>query len=129
KLPQNMVNFELFSSPDQPRAVNKEWEAKQQAVDTSKMSRMTIRLDGSSIEFPLAYGGENILDASLQQGADLPYACKGGVCSTCKAKVVEGEVAMEVNYSLEPDEIARGFILTCQAHPRSEKVVVDFDIK
>jgi ring-1,2-phenylacetyl-CoA epoxidase subunit PaaE len=69
------------------------------------------------------------LDAALQQGADLPYACKGGVCSTCKAKLVSGEVDMEVNYALEPDELAANFILTCQAHPRTETVVVDFDVK
>ena len=77
----------------------------------------------------LPYVGDNILDAALQQGADLPYACKGGVCCTCRAKLVEGEVDMEVNYALEPDELANNFILTCQSHPRTERVVVDFDIK
>ena len=65
----------------------------------------------------------------MKNGADLPFACKGGVCATCRAKLVEGEVDMEVNYSLEPDELANNFILTCQAHPRSEKVTVDFDYK
>lgn len=129
KWSQSKVNFELFSSPDQPKTVNKAWEAKQQHIDTSKTCHMTVKLDGSAIDFPLAYGGDNILDAALQQGADLPYACKGGVCSTCKAKVIEGSVDMEVNYSLEPDEIEKGFILTCQAHPRSERVIVDFDTK
>lgn len=73
--------------------------------------------------------GDAILDAALKHGADLPYACKGGVCCTCRAKLVEGEVDMEVNYGLEPDEIEQGFILTCQSHPKSEKVVVDFDVK
>jgi len=123
------VHFELFSSPDQPHRVNKEWVKKQERVDTTKMSRVTVRLDGAAFDMDLAYGGENILDAALQQGADLPYACKGGVCCTCRAKLVEGEVDMEVNYALEPDEIANNFILTCQAHPRTERVVVDFDIK
>ena len=65
----------------------------------------------------------------MQQGADLPYACKGGVCATCRAKLVEGEVNMDVNYALEKEELENGFILTCQSHPRSEKVVMDFDIK
>ena len=69
------------------------------------------------------------LDAALAQGADLPFACKGGVCCTCKAKLIEGEIEMEVNYGLEPDEVEAGFILTCQSHPRSEKVRVDFDVK
>ncbi|WP_118976056.1 1,2-phenylacetyl-CoA epoxidase subunit PaaE [Taibaiella koreensis] len=129
KMPAQKVHFELFSSPDQPRAVHKDWEEKQQQIDHSKMSRVTVRLDGAAFEMDLAYGGNNILDEALRQGADLPYACKGGVCSTCKAKLVSGEVDMEVNYALEPDELAANFILTCQSHPRTEKVVVDFDIK
>ena len=80
-------------------------------------------------DFDLAYGGESILDAALQQGADLPFACKGGVCCTCRAKVITGEVDMEVNYALEEDELANNFVLTCQAHPRTERVIIDFDIK
>ncbi|HMV24555.1 MAG TPA: 2Fe-2S iron-sulfur cluster-binding protein, partial [Saprospiraceae bacterium] len=75
------------------------------------------------------YGAETILDAAMQQGADLPFSCKGGVCCTCRAKLVEGEVDMTRNFGLEPDELEAGFILTCQSHPRSEKVVVDFDQK
>ena len=65
----------------------------------------------------------------MKQGADLPFACKGGVCCTCRAKVIEGTVAMEVNYALEKDEEANGFVLTCQAHPTIEKVVIDFDAR
>ncbi|RYD88698.1 MAG: 2Fe-2S iron-sulfur cluster binding domain-containing protein, partial [Sphingobacteriales bacterium] len=71
----------------------------------------------------------SILDAALKQGADLPYACKGGVCCTCKAKLLEGEVEMDENWGLEPDEVAAGYILTCQSHPRTARVVVDFDVK
>lgn len=123
------VHFELFSSPDQPKSVHKAWEDKKQQIDPTKVSQVTVKLDGAAFEMNLAYGGENILDAALQQGADLPYACKGGVCSTCKAKLISGEVDMEVNYALEPDELAANFILTCQSHPRTEKVVVDFDVK
>ena len=70
-----------------------------------------------------------ILDAALKQGADLPYACKGGMCCTCKARLLEGEVEMDVHWGLEHEEIEKGFILTCQSHPKTEKVVVDFDIK
>ena len=69
------------------------------------------------------------MDAALKQGADLPYACKGGVCCTCKAKLLEGQVEMEVNWGLEQDEIDAGYILTCQSHPTTERVVVDFDAK
>ena len=88
-----------------------------------------MKLDGIQFDFDLAFGGQSILDAALKQGADLPYACKGGVCTTCKAKLTEGEVEMDVNWGLEPDEVAAGYILTCQAHPKTEKITVDFDAK
>jgi ring-1,2-phenylacetyl-CoA epoxidase subunit PaaE len=83
-------------------------------------------IDGKRREVPVAEG-EAILDAALRAGLDLPFACKGGMCSTCRAKLVKGEAAMDVNYSLEPWELKAGFILTCQAKPVSEKVVVDYD--
>ncbi|NNE23102.1 MAG: 2Fe-2S iron-sulfur cluster binding domain-containing protein, partial [Rhizobiales bacterium] len=66
-------------------------------------------------------------DAAHAAGIDVPFACKGGVCCTCKAKLIEGEVSMDVVYGLEPDEIAAGYILTCQSHPKTEKLVVDYD--
>jgi ring-1,2-phenylacetyl-CoA epoxidase subunit PaaE len=83
-------------------------------------------IDGKRREVPIAEG-EAILDAALRAGLDLPFACKGGMCSTCRAKLVEGEAAMDVNYSLEPWELKAGFILTCQAKPVSQKLVVDYD--
>ncbi len=96
---------------------------------TGPASYVTVKLDGRSFDFKLNQNGDAILDAALKQGADLPYACKGGVCCTCRAKLVSGEVEMDVNYALEPEEVAAGFILTCQSHPRSENVVIDFDVK
>jgi len=86
----------------------------------------SLIIDGKRKEVPVAEG-EAILDAALRAGVDLPFACKGGMCSTCRAKLVEGEAPMELNYSLEPWELKAGFILTCQAKPVSEKVVVDYD--
>ena len=86
----------------------------------------SLIIDGKRREVPVAEG-ESILDAALRAGMDLPFACKGGMCSTCRAKLVEGEARMEVNYSLEPWELKAGFILTCQARPVSDKVVVDYD--
>ena len=68
-----------------------------------------------------------VLEAALRVRSDLPFACKGGVCGTCRARVVEGTVAMDANWALEPDEIERGYVLTCQSHPASDRVVVDFD--
>jgi ring-1,2-phenylacetyl-CoA epoxidase subunit PaaE len=86
----------------------------------------SLVVDGKRREVPVAEG-ESILDAALRAGIDLPFACKGGMCSTCRAKLVEGEAQMEVNYSLEPWELKAGFIPTCQARPASQKVVVDYD--
>ena len=122
------IHFELFTTPG---AAMKSAIASTPPVESSVNkdfeSLITVVLDGVNIEFPLKTGGASILDAALKQGADLPFACKGGVCCTCKAKVQSGEVVMDVNYGLEPDEVENGFILTCQAHPVSAAVVVDFD--
>jgi ring-1,2-phenylacetyl-CoA epoxidase subunit PaaE len=86
----------------------------------------SLIIDGKRRDVPVAEG-EAILDAALRAGMDLPFACKGGMCSTCRAKLVEGKAEMDVNYSLEPWELKAGFILTCQAKPVSDKVVVDYD--
>lgn len=122
------IHFELFTTPGQAVA-RKENRANAAIKDSGPQSNITIRLDGRSFDFNLSQNGLSILDAALQQGADLPYACKGGVCCTCRARLMSGEVSMDVNYALEPEEVEAGFILTCQSHPRSEKVVVDFDVK
>ncbi len=121
------IHFELFTTPGQKQvAVG----SRQLAVGSSgPSSKITVKLDGRSFDFDLGFNDDSILDAALKQGADLPFACKGGVCCTCKAKLLEGEVEMEVNWGLEQEEVEQGFILTCQSHPMSEKVVVDFDIK
>lgn len=92
------------------------------------VAQIKITLDTNTFEFPLLSSGDSILEAALKAGADLPFSCKGGVCCTCRAKLVAGAVEMDVNYALEPDEIAAGFILTCQSHPKTEQVTVDFDV-
>lgn len=86
----------------------------------------TLIADGKRREVPVAVG-EAILDAALRAGMDLPFACKGGMCATCRARIVEGQAVMDVNYSLEPWELQAGFVLTCQAHPTTPRVVVDYD--
>ena len=121
------IHFELFFSAASAEK-KKEHELAINKSDDD-FSKVTVKLDATALKLDLAYHGPTILDAALQNGADLPYACKGGVCATCKCKLEKGEVEMDINYSLEPDEIAAGFILSCQAHPRSEEVVVNFDIK
>ena len=86
-----------------------------------------IIADGKTRQLRIASDGPSILDAGLAAGANLPYACKAAVCCTCRARVLEGEVRMDRNYTLEPPEIARGFVLTCQSHPVSDRVVISFD--
>jgi len=125
-VPTQKIHFELFTTAGQQHKKNHQQE---EDIDKGPKSKITVTLDGISFDFELSQKGDAILDAALKHGADLPYACKGGVCCTCRAKLIEGEVDMEVNYGLEPDEIEQGFILTCQSHPKSEKVVVDFDVK
>jgi ring-1,2-phenylacetyl-CoA epoxidase subunit PaaE len=88
---------------------------------------VTVVLDGATRTFTLEKGKESILEAGLRAGIELPYSCKGGVCSTCRAKLVAGEADMDVNFALEDYEVARGFVLTCQSYPASDKVTVDYD--
>ena len=120
------IHVELFTAgaTGKPKATTA-----QQANNEGPTSEISIKLDGSVFNFNLPYDSESILDAAMRHGADLPFSCKGGVCCTCRAKVIEGEVDMEINYALEPEEVEQGFVLTCQSHPRSEKVVIDFDVK
>ena len=121
------IHFESFSAVGLKKQINSSKIPTKQ--NTAHKSKITVKLDGSVFDFELAFDGDNLLDAALLHGADLPYSCKGGVCCTCRAKLVEGKVDMDVNYGLAPEEIEQGFILTCQSHPRTEKVIVDFDIK
>ena len=115
------IHTELFHADPVPRAP----EAMSSSVEGA--AHVTIRLDGRTSDFELRPDGVGVLEAALQVRSDLPFACRGGVCGTCRAKLVEGTVAMDVNYALEPEEIEGGYVLTCQSHPTSERVVVDYD--
>ena len=122
------IHFELFSTTGEKRKSIA--RSRESGASAGSKSNITVKLDGRSFDFELPLNSETvILDAALQQGADLPYACKGGMCCTCKAKLEEGEVEMDVHWGLEEEEIEKGYILTCQSHPKTEKVVIDFDIK
>jgi ring-1,2-phenylacetyl-CoA epoxidase subunit PaaE len=97
------------------------------ASAAGETSTVTIVLDGRSTTFELAADGPTVLDAALDARPDAPYACKGGVCGTCRCRVVEGEVELDGGYALEPDELKAGFVLACQSHPRTPTVTLDFD--
>ncbi|MFK7951416.1 MAG: 1,2-phenylacetyl-CoA epoxidase subunit PaaE [Ekhidna sp.] len=122
KVPEERVHLELFTSP-----LGKLGSGDKELKHEKASAEITIELDGNSMTFPYD-SEESILDVAFQNGADLPYACKGGVCSTCACRVVEGEVEMDINYALEPDELARGIVLSCQARPKTEKVKLVFDV-
>ena len=118
---EKKVHFELFNTTSGGK--------KKKVIDETNtdLSQVAVINNGTKINFTMNQGGENILDAALRNHADLPFACKGGVCCTCRAKLIEGEVNMEVNYALEEEEVEQGYILTCQAIPKTKNLVVDFD--
>ena len=124
---EKKIHFELFTTSGQKKSKVKSEKLK---VEAGPQSKITVKVDGRSFDFDLSLNSDTtILDAALKQGADLPFACKGGMCCTCKAKLLEGEVEMDVHWGLEHEEVEQGYILTCQSHPKTEKVIVDFDIK
>ncbi|KIQ18430.1 1,2-phenylacetyl-CoA epoxidase subunit PaaE [Rhodococcus sp. MEB064] len=121
-VPKSSIHHELFYVDDVPPPQEKHREP----GVTGPSSEVTITLDGRSVTGTLPQD-ESILDAGEQLRSDLPFACKGGVCGTCRAKVTGGEVDMRRNYALEDNEVAAGFVLTCQTFPLSDTVTVDFD--
>ena len=119
------IHYELFNV-DLPAAAPAP-AAGSAAASEAALSQVSLICDGRRQRFALAGDGPSILDAGLAQGLDLPYSCKAGVCATCKCRLVEGEVAMDANFALEDHEVEAGYVLSCQAHPRSATVVLDFD--
>lgn len=119
----NRIREELFTPAD-GAVVKTAPRAAAAAVDGAEI---TAILDGTARRFVMGAGDENVIDAARANGIELPYSCKGGMCSTCRAKVVEGEVDMTVNYSLEPWEVEAGFVLTCQSRPTTQSVTIDYD--
>lgn len=118
------IHFELFNTGP----VDKKQKDLIAKKHKGKIAHVTITEGGKSVSFEMAQGKENLLDAALNNAADLPFACKGGVCSTCRAKLIEGKVEMLLSYGLEKDEIDNGYILTCQSLPVTKNIIVDFDI-
>ncbi|MEY8848031.1 1,2-phenylacetyl-CoA epoxidase subunit PaaE [Psychroserpens sp. XS_ASV72] len=124
-LPKELVHFELFVTGLSEEDIKRAERLAKQNVEGTEV----IIIDGGKeFSFTMTKEFDNILDAALGAGADLPFACKGGVCSTCKCQVKEGDVEMKINYALEADEVDQDYVLSCQAVPKTQKVVVDFDV-
>jgi ring-1,2-phenylacetyl-CoA epoxidase subunit PaaE len=119
-LNSNQIHFELFHS-------GKAAKAQEEARLTASTCQVDLIIDDDVISFEMDAKDKNLLEAAQRAGADVPFACKGGVCCTCKAKILEGEATMLVNYALEAEEVEHGFILTCQAIPTTEKITISFD--
>ncbi|PCJ10032.1 MAG: phenylacetic acid degradation protein [Rhodobacteraceae bacterium] len=123
-LNDSQIKFELFASVQPGRARRKATSS--DAARSANLTRAAITLDGATrtIEMPK---DQSILDAALGNAMDAPFACKAGVCSTCRCKVIEGEVEMAANHALEDYEVEKGYVLSCQAYPLTDTVVVDYD--
>lgn len=121
----SQIKFELFaaSQPTRRRAP----VTTESAAPMGETISAVIKLDGASRTIEIARDGQTILDAALEANIDAPYSCKAGICSTCRCKVLEGEVDMAVNHALEDYEVRAGYVLSCQAQPLSDRVVVSFD--
>lgn len=124
-LAEERLHVERFGTGEAPAVARV--AAGVDAAEAAQTASVTVIADGITREFRLARGGESILDAARAAGLDLPFSCKSGVCSTCRARVTAGSVSMDRNHALMKSDLAAGFILTCQAHPTSDAVVVDFD--
>ena len=126
-MPADRIRFELFTT-DAERIAGDIGRPVIVRPDEETI-RIEFTLDGLSatVESPVS-ANESILNAALRVRADVPFACAGGVCGTCRARLIEGKVQMTENYALEPDELERGYVLTCQSHPKTRAVVVDYDV-
>jgi ring-1,2-phenylacetyl-CoA epoxidase subunit PaaE len=122
-MPKDCIKVELFAASI-PKHQHK---PQARAISGRQECEVTLVIDGTHRNFTMEKDKESLLDAGLKQGIDMRYSCKGGVCSTCRAKVTEGKVEMDVNFALEDYEVARGFVLTCQSFPVTDRVVIDFD--
>lgn len=123
-LSEEQIKFELFASAQPGRLARK--SRTDETARKAKSTQATIAMDGAARSFSMGKD-QTILDAALENALDAPYACKAGVCSTCKCKVLEGEVEMVANHALEDYEVAQGYILSCQSFPISDRVIVDYD--
>lgn len=124
------IHIELFTTPVANEGRKPAAEPAGPAASEAPlagMAKVKVILDGRETEIEVPAKGDSILDTAEEAGLDVPYACKGAVCCTCKARIVEGKVRMDMNYALTDEEVADGYVLTCQSHPLTARVVVDYD--
>ncbi len=121
------IHIELFTSPVSDEAKKGADHSHGTGGSFTGTASVKVILDGREHELQIPAKGDAVLDAAIDSGLDVPYACKGAVCCTCKARVLEGQVEMAMNYALTDEEVADGYVLTCQTHPRSARVVIDYD--
>ncbi|KIT16777.1 2Fe-2S iron-sulfur cluster-binding protein [Jannaschia aquimarina] len=121
-LPEDRIKYELFASGQPGRLERPAISADEAEAET----RLAVTLDGTTQAFETRRD-RTVLEAALEQSIDAPYSCRAGVCSTCKCRVIEGEVEMIANHALEDDEVAKGFVLSCQSFPVTDRVAVDYD--
>lgn len=125
KVPSLQIMYEYYAAPDDEDNAEKSDEFK--AIPNIE-SMVTLIIDDDEYSFHLNSKKKNILDQAIDEKLPVPFACKGGVCCTCKAQVMEGEVFMEKNFALTEDEVAKGFVLTCQCHPTTNVVMLNYDV-
>lgn len=128
-MPESRVHSERFaSSAAQAAKVQADTDSAPAKSTAAKDVQMTVLVDGKEFEIPVSRD-EHLLDAALNAGLDLPFSCKAGVCCTCRCKVMEGSATMDKNYTLEADEVAQGYVLSCQARAAADtiKLVLSFD--
>jgi len=135
-VPKDRIGFEMFTPADGTSPMAKPASVAATGGATSDVAELaspgdeaeiTVVIDGTRTKFTLKGDGDNIMHAAREQGADAPFSCTGGVCASCRARLKEGRVEMDVNFALSDEELAQGYILTCQSHPRTTRVVVDYD--
>ena len=123
-MPDERVHIERFGVPNASAGQPPVHEVK---PGDAEQAKVVIIRDGLRREIDFRQSDPSILDAAAAAGLEVPFSCKSGVCCTCRAKVLEGEVRMDRNFSLDKAELAAGFVLTCQSHPLTERVVISFD--
>lgn len=124
-LAKDQIRYELFASGQPGRAKRK--AQTENTANSRATTQATVTIDGTSRTFTMPKGGQSVLEAAVENNLDAPFACKAGVCASCRARLTEGKVEMAANHALEDYEVEQGYILTCQSYPLSDRIAVDYE--